>query len=197
MKKKAFLVLFTILVFLISGCQPTPDKKIVIGKNDELDSKLQETVEEDQLVNEGSGEKYWEETLVKKNITVIGNAKYTAPQSAKFPVYRAIPVFFSEDQAHEIVNKIWGDSEYYCDNEKTITKSELEKDIVQYREILNYWENELKQKDSDYTAEEIQKQISEYQILISQLESDYQNAQPGEEQTHLEKNFSYQDQGVK
>jgi hypothetical protein len=83
-------IFFCVLFVILAGCQPTPEKPVVVGKNDgdnEVTSLFGKTSE-----TEGSyeaPESWKEETpITSAGLTVAIDAEITVPNVTKFPVVK-------------------------------------------------------------------------------------------------------------
>lgn len=138
MKSKRYLCGITILIMVIlSACQPTPQKEIVIGKNDgKLENKVyatpalgtdsQETTDKNKETYQAPGK--WEDILELKDLTCEINAKIVMPKTKTFPVIKVKQGQFDVNSVKEL-------SSHFIDGangmkETEVTLEELEESLI-------------------------------------------------------------------
>lgn len=177
MKRTIIYFISVASLLLTFSCQPSPEKAIVVNKNEGL--------LEESLINENKDKS---EYLVPRNYscsidagknTIKINAAITIPDIDSFPVKRIAPDGFSQDEANKIINFFAADSKIVS-SEIVQTKSEIEALIVEYKANL---------KNQNNTEDD----ISGIKAAIKQLEKEYENAPVSLDRKEITPRFKYDD----
>ena len=96
MKKSMIIMLLSLLVLCLLGCQKTPEDPVVINKNDgKLEEIIMATTKPDDIEVEQNNEVInnytnieWTEDYQVKNITYKFNLKPEAKEDCLYPVYK-------------------------------------------------------------------------------------------------------------
>jgi hypothetical protein len=139
MKKLAVFMLCTVL--LVSSCQKTPEREIVIGKNSgklerAINKKPPETdnnveISTTPAIKEIEHPERWQASYVKYNgkLNMTVDAEVIVEDVAKYPVTKIKPYYIPIEQANKIVKEIFGDDQvYHIEMERT--KEQIEEFIV-------------------------------------------------------------------
>jgi hypothetical protein len=164
MKKLSILAL--ILMLLLTGCQPTPEAPVVVGKNDgdnKVTALFGETSE-----TEGSyeaSESWKEETpITSGKLSVMIDAEISGPNVTKFPVVKVGDHVFTQAEADKIIAILSEGNELFP---ITMTRE----DKVRYLLAAKARLAELKAIESPSEAELIW--IDKYEdVTIPQLEAE-------------------------
>ncbi len=152
MKKVLSMILVIVMLAAFAGCQATPEKPLVTGKN--VDNLIQKATETDETVitsPEPAGpdnrailmEKLdIPERFIAQNSYSDGRLTYTAdadislPDAAALPVMRVEPADFSQELVDKLYGYLVGDTLMY-QQQQQYTKAQVEEDLVMWRQILN------------------------------------------------------------
>lgn len=160
-RKYIVFIILILVISCVSACQPTPQKEIVINKNDgELIKVIEDTANyESPQVPKST---YIEEDFFTQNSNVHFriDADVTFPKVNELPVVYINPKNISQDLADRVLNILIGNNVLYKKTDEKV-KSQVEKEIesIQYN-IENVYP-EYKQSDPD-----------EYEYLINR-DTDY------------------------
>ena len=153
-----------LLTCFTTACQPTPEKEVVVGKNnDNLDSIIAGTPAPTMNVQPTE---VWQEQLSGNNVTVNIDAEVVFPQAAQFPVVEVAPIYFTEDDAWKIIKVFFKDNAVY--DEPLWTKEVLEAQILTLKKELA----EVQSGALDEDAESIQTEIDYYTELLQTAPSE-------------------------
>ena len=118
------IVLILITAMLVSACQPTPEKAVVVGGD--LEEKI---VRSSASVTAYNAPQNWQETLdIGHGIKAIFNASVTVPDVTAFPIYKVTQVKLSETKIKPILDYFVLGREIMKSPEPT--KDEIENEIV-------------------------------------------------------------------
>ena len=119
------LSLTLILCALLIGCQPTPEKPVVVQKND-LDQQSMQTA---APASSDATEDIWQETLEQDGVKVLIDATIEKPDVASWPVIKVSPYGFTEQDAQKAVDVFMqGQPVYQADRARS--KNDIEQDII-------------------------------------------------------------------
>ena len=112
---------------LVAGCQATPDEEVVVGKADD-------TLHDIIYVSPMRSEAYvvpddWRETLTFGDMTVNICADIEAPQTDAFPIVKAVPDTFDNDDAQMLAEVLMPGAALYKPKTQ-LTKPEIGSEIV-------------------------------------------------------------------
>lgn len=170
--KKLFII-FAFVVFcmsvMLTACQPTPEKKSVIGKSE---SDITEPLEKKVYDNkEGilNTPKNWNEQVSHPGISldIVVDAEIEVPNVSEYPILEIKPEEFTQNQIEELIGYFTnGRIDTLYDADSPLTKLQLEEMIIEARSNL------AKVSDPDLgLPSEIE--LEEY---IENLEKQYANA---------------------
>ncbi len=135
------LDILCLLCILTAGCKRTPDKSVVINKDD---NKIYEKANAgDTIDTPDKLKEEWISDNGKFKITI--DADVNIPNVTAFPVVNIEPMDISQDKATQIIRCLIGEKQIYEINE-TKTKSDIEQEILQ---IQNYSINDLPNEETD------------------------------------------------
>lgn len=118
------IVLILITAMLVSACQPTPEKAVVVGGD--LEEKIARSSASVTVYNAPQN---WQETLdIGHGIKATFNASVTVPDVTAFPVYKVTQVKLGESKIKPILDYFVQGREIMKDPEST--KDEIENEIV-------------------------------------------------------------------
>lgn len=151
-------VLVIISMLFMTSCQKTPEKSIVVNRNDNaLEKAIEESNKEDKEVvideylDYDAPESYQLE-LEKYNgkLKIAVDAKIIIPNIDEVPIVGMVPAQIPIEQANKIVKELFGDAKVYV-SKIELTKSELEEHIVRLKGELEAAKKEGdKQKIEDF-----------------------------------------------
>lgn len=169
--KTALLAVLALAVFALtaSGCQPTPEKPAVIGKND---GKLEQKISAPAVPEK----KYeapdrWKETVSKKlngiNIKADIDSAVEIPDTSRFPVYSIAPVQIRFEQVDAAVQEAAKGQSLYSEGfaSQVNTKKKIRGQIENYTSQL-----EQSQKEG------MKGLVKEYQRILKKLYADLETA---------------------
>ena len=169
-----FLVIFSIMLFSFTACQPTPDKEIVISKNDgQLEEIIADTTrEEDEVESEVKGEEKWEDAFSTKDgeVDFIIDAVIFVPDSNKLPVAYISPKNISQEMADRVLDALIGENILYAESDE-LTKREIDIEIrnIEYSVANEYPQyKESEPEEYEYLINKATKRLRE---LYAQYES--------------------------
>ena len=120
MKKKKLSGICGIVMlgaFLLGACQPTPEKEIVVNKNDgALESAI---VASAQPGENPATEERWQDEFSRKNFTVTVDAKIVTPETDSIPLYHIRSLAFTQEKLEKFTEVFFGDRELYKYEEYT------------------------------------------------------------------------------
>lgn len=135
MKQKVKInILIICAAIFLTACQPTPEKDIVVNKNEGvLESRISQEVTEAQTfdvpetVNEGvcEGKQY--------SVAIDAGVQVTALSA--YPVYAIAPADFTQQEVDAVIGYFFGDRPLYAPN-YTKTKSMIEDELVRTKADL-------------------------------------------------------------
>ncbi|GEM_PF-4969748 len=169
--KKTIVTVLLFLVLWCSGCQPTPDKEIVVGKND-FAAKI---VSSDEALAIYEATEIWQEEFQSNDekLSVIIDAPVTVPNVNAFPVVKIRPMVITQEQADIVIKVLLGGATLY---EKSVkTKREITDEILRIRQYIadpNTDFNISKDANPEYYAEV----LADFDAQIRRLEIEYETA---------------------
>ena len=166
-KKTILISLVIIIVLVIAACQATPEKEIVVSKNDgKLEEKIVEPVVTEQNVTE---DKQWNENFTINNIEINIDTLVEIPDTLEYPVVRVRPTAFDSKTIESAISELsQNEILYRHDNDKN---SLLTKEVIQSLII------EQKQKIQEIGDEENDEFVKQnYESIVQDLEKKYESA---------------------
>lgn len=174
------------VLFLLSGCQGTPKEDIVVNKNDVgLESKMLQS--ESKMRNDSlKNNSHWEEKWITDvdNISIVVDADVET-LGEKYSVVRVLPHEITSDEVKEWADALFEGNKAY-EPESVLTKSEIEENILKFKQKLNDRDELVNEYGSE---EEADRTISYYEKLIENLEELYPTALEQYEQKECDWNF--------
>lgn len=155
----------------MAACQPTPEKKIVVGKND-FEEKIQQT--------EAPAEPYkapqsWKESVSTENgfLSIVIDADVSVPDVTNFPVTVIEPMQISQEQADKAIKALFNDNVLYELNTAIKTKDEIQEEILKIKAHLADKDSDLyyiKDSDPEYYEQAVNELNAKIQSLEQQIE---------------------------
>lgn len=160
----ALLCIVVAVACFTTACQPTPDKPVVVSKNDgKFEEALQENNTTEELVKY-TAPKRIEETQpgAKDDTTIKFMADIEVPDLTTYPVYSVKRAFFTQEQVDNVLNVLLdGRKLYESTNQRS--RDEIQKSIDYYKVELG--------------ASKGNKQLTDaYQGILKDLMSEYEKA---------------------
>ncbi len=120
--KLFFMSLILLLLALVYGCQPTPDKPAVVGKNNQ--NTQQQATEEPY-----EAPQHWKEDapITLNTLTVTIDADISMPDVTKYPVVHVKDKRFTQEEADKIVAELSQGKKLYPNKN---TREELERSLI-------------------------------------------------------------------
>ena len=168
--KRIIAVFLLTGMFLISGCQKTPEEPIVVQKDTD---RLVERVEssETEKSNLSIRERYgiperFEISLegVTGNMSVTADTEIDVPEVNELPMYRVTLTNFSQEIVSKLFDELCGDYEM-METPQEMTKKEIAEEIISLKRMIN---------DPEY--QEQPKYIEEYRERLKNMEQKYAQA---------------------
>ncbi len=192
MKKFMIGACSLLLGVLLTGCQPTPDKPVVIQKNDgKLEEKLAQSP---AAVQKYEAPTHWKETYKKDHLlTIEFDADITLPNADKYSVARVEPLAFTQQRVDELVHYFSGGKKLYK-YPYVKTKADYAQEIVEAKRGQERDGQFVVTEDSKSWVKELEKKMSEapdtyqreYTDTMLTYARDYES---GKEDPGLGKNF--------
>lgn len=174
---KRIVVVLGLICILLSACQPTPEKEIVINKNNEN----QVSKNPDALTIEDS--RKWKEEFEyyngKLNINV--DADILVPQTQIWPIYDVTLVNYTQAEADAIIKALCGDAKLY-DQSGAITRGELEEQLIALQLELKQREDGTYTGNSDNSIDNLRRSI---ELLQEQIPDAPENSDAREITTQM------------
>lgn len=182
--KQKILPIIMVAVLLLTACQPTPDRDIIVQKDTE---RLVETVElknanEDVSIEPADmpdnplvkmDERYTFD-FVNDNgrLHIHADADVYVPETGKAPMTRVKGEYFTDAFAKKMFDKIYqGTTAYIVSNEsRPATKAELAELIAYYQELVDTGRTEDKMMDEEEAIECINEWKEEYKTAPDEAE---------------------------
>ena len=165
-----YLIILSIILFSFTACQPTPEKEIVINKNDgQLEEIIAETTREEEEVK---SEEKWEDAFSTKDgeVTFKIDAVIFVPDSNKLPVAYISPKNISQETADRVLNTLIGENILYAESDE-LTKREIDIEIryIEYSVANEY--PQYKESDSEEYEYLMNRATKRLRELYAQYES--------------------------
>lgn len=163
------------IVFVLTACQPTPEEKIVVGKNDGSQEVIYETASGSQSFDYPES---WQETFSSEDDKVVIdiNANLEVPDVDAFPVVNVAPADISNEDMKELVRYFFEGPVY--DSTDKRTRAEIQEEILELKaDMQSLQQNGTVHNTSHiFSEEEIPQRLEAIERLISQLEAKLENA---------------------
>ena len=157
-----------LLTCFTTACQPTPDKPVVIGKNDgNLEERINQTpasAESGETIGEALGiPDRWSETFENQNgkISFAVNAPIILPNTEKVPVAEVSPIAFSQEMADKMIEVLLGGAELY--EPQGMTREQLRDYIVDIKALIAEAKSEPETQDKNDWIEKLQRELAYYE----------------------------------
>ena len=134
--KKAFIIFAASL--LLTACQPTPEKAVVVKKDTER------MIEQAMTSDESTAEKALKDAVQapdnfvfnysSDSLSISSNVQLNLPEVLNVPIFQAEPRDFTLEQALTLVDKLMIDAQELIQNRNALTKAELESLIIQLKQ---------------------------------------------------------------
>ncbi len=155
------LCLAVLLLASVCGCQPTPDKPAVVGKNNQ---DMQQQAAEAPY----EAPQHWKEDtpITLNDLTVTIDADVSMPSAEKYPVIRVKDKVFTQEEADKIIAVLSEGKQLYSGT--IITRADVEHALIEYKKELQH----VKDADvSEFGSEEVrQSKIAVYELMIKDAE---------------------------
>ena len=175
--KRILSIIFCCLFFLatLTGCQPTPEKTVVVNKGD---NSLMEKIQTSTAQSSFTAPKEWKESFVGEgsdNFFIEIDAEVIVPEVEAFPVVKVEPAAFTAEYVWELGQTFFpGLTPVVADLDYPMTKSEIEAEIILNRSYFTNPDSNL--NAMDMPEEERNEYIATVNKRIEELEALYPNA---------------------
>lgn len=178
--KRLSLILICIGLICITGCQATPEEKVVQDKEQgylQPTSEVIQDTESDQS-QENSVYSYEKEVVSKintsdKNVEIIVDAEVLGPKGCAFDVKERLPRKFTRDELQKALDFFYPDADMYeKDGEPPLTKSQIEEKIISVKMSLS----DLDSQTESMTESQREELRKIYEESIKELERQYPSA---------------------
>ncbi len=147
---KRFIALLSVGILLLSGCQATPERKVVEQKD--LAQMLDTATKDNETdtdnadignaeTDNGLAEQYgipteykWEAQGADGKLNISVNAPVIIPKGGKMPIYRVMAADFSQEQVTAFWNELIGDTEMWKAQQQ-ITKAQVQEQILRLKSM--------------------------------------------------------------
>ncbi|WP_066685888.1 DUF6034 family protein [Christensenella intestinihominis] len=135
MRKYLSIVCACILsaAFLLAGCQPTPEKRAVVQKND---GSFEKAVGETADTPYETPARYENELSGAAGVSIRFAADVEPSGLAAYPVYSVRPAPFTQEQVDSVLDVLLGGETLYENNTEQRSRDEIQRDIDYYTEEL-------------------------------------------------------------
>ena len=170
MKRGKSLLCVCAAIFLMTACQPSPEGDIVVNKNEGvLESAIKDS--SSQEVSEAPDTYQDEFTNDAGDVTVQIDAQVSSLDNA-MPVIRVMPHEITGEEVKTWAEVLFDGQEAYEPNH-TLTKSEIEAEILRYKQMATDKDRLIEEYGSESQA---QSMIDDYNRKIADYESMYDTA---------------------
>lgn len=189
--RKVVIVALVTLLIVLPACQQTPEKAIVDNKSTQKQKiSVDQDGEIDQTADSSIGDdkisysvpETWTDSFSKGDVQFSINCEVEIPDQME-PVSTIIvePQFYDVQAIQNIMNQYLGKYEidgYISQTEYQMTKGELAEVILSYKENLALLKSDPETwfGDDEYTSEDLEMAIAQYDQNISDAEASYQKA---------------------
>ena len=132
--RRGILGLAMLGVFLLGACQPTPEKEIVVNKNDGAFESALEASAGPESQEAAQEEEIWSDSFTRKNVSVEINAKITLPETEHYAVQKVRTRNFTEEELQKFVKVLFGDNPVR--RFESYTKADREEQLIYAKETL-------------------------------------------------------------
>lgn len=182
MKRTILLIFAVSLLFCVTACQPTPEKPIVVNKNDgkfEAAIKQEPTTSQDTDITpeidttyysdtmEYEAVDHWKQTIeLSDKMTVLADADILLPKVSAYPIEKLAKYPFTIEQINQMKDYfVKEDVKYIQDKSGVKTKADYAEEILQIKKNINIVENGGDGEDPDLLRE-----------IIKEMEKEMANA---------------------
>lgn len=180
--RRCVLTFFLFFIFVLCGCQATPEQSVVTNKNGVFDAALENNVAENSTegkTEEIEGEKLpvsekYESSFSSANGSILYEISVQQTEDIEnMDVLRVTPHTFTSEEAEHIAHAIFGDATVY-EYSTGMSKAELEKSILEMRQYISNWDALVEHYGGDETlAAQVER---DYEERIGNLERLYSTA---------------------
>lgn len=150
---KRAILLITIVILLLTGCQETPKEPIVVEKNTEDLIKAAAESQEGEIIAATVQEKVnapseicYEST--QGRLKVVADAKVVVPDTDKIPIINVSSGVFSQETVDRYWNELVGDTPMWEWADQP-TKADIEQLIINQRQLLVDAEREINSEEME------------------------------------------------
>ncbi|MEG0630610.1 MAG: DUF6034 family protein [Christensenellaceae bacterium] len=140
--KYCIMAIIIVLCFCLSACQPTPEKEVIVGKNDATqytpaknDAQGESQTSQANFVPIEAPEHITEEAVEFTNISVAMDADVVVPDATAYPITEVTKKIFSDEYVLQKIKELSGNDVLY--KEWTLNKDELLQKLTQAKQNIN------------------------------------------------------------
>ena len=154
-----YLVIFSIMLFSFTACQPTPEVPVIIHK-DALEQSIDSMPQQEE---EFSAPESWQGEIVQDSTgnTVTVDADVVCPQFDSLDIMKVRPKNFTQEEVDAFIQYFVSDAALY-NGEFVETKDSLDERIIELQQI-KAMSPEEREAVCGYTVEELQQMLEELQ----------------------------------
>lgn len=179
MKKLNHVTMLIPIILLITGCQPTPEKEIVVHKgSDALKQAIEAPAVSEHADNITVPAETWQycfEPYETSGVTINIDAVFELPPVTAYPVMKVVPHAFTLQEAQAFVDYFMQGQPIY-NQEIAATKSDIAEKIVKLKAQIVEKQNEIKETDDMALKNAHQSFIETLTEDLHQLEMQYEKA---------------------
>lgn len=174
MKKAIWTILTVAFTLTLMGCQPTPEKGLVVAK----DGSLEEIIEKEQVevLDYDFPQDFHERYAIADKLEVEVDADVSIPAVSSYPVYNVAFSPFSSEQVSALIKRLFGDATVYKES-GIRSKAIIQEEIINWKKLAN-----------DVATGTQNSDLKNYEEIIHQLEIELASAP--EETAHIPYNGS-------
>lgn len=171
------------LLFLSCGCQPTPEKQVVINKGEDNLNKIIDANNSGMPTEvspiPASEPIEWKDSFssIDEKTQIIVDATVTVPPVNTIPVLEVEPSHFTSEQIKQAANALFDGSEIYSGKD-VLTKSMIEENIIDINKSISEYESENDSGKYDYMIGKLKASIERFEELYKTVSDELPKEPP-------------------
>lgn len=181
MSKYIKCLLFLLICVFLVGCQPTPEKTVVIGKNN-LEQLIKQTPMPTQSIQTDKAQKPPAETVIEKekwqdsfdyennSVKVIIDAAIEKPMVTVYPVVKVTPHRFTQEEAQRAVDVLLENKPLY--EYDGYTKTQIENIIIKIEARIENIRQEpnIEEEERNELTNMLTNELNNYQKMYNEAD---------------------------